>query len=88
MSEDKKQQSGQQTRREFLATSTAVAGAAAVGLGAKPASAAKRNPQRGGTVRFSTRSDSKGLDPHRNITYYVSHPLAGTTSGILDFDKA
>ncbi len=87
MSEDKKQQSGQQTRREFLATSTAVAGAAAVGLGAKPASAAKRNPQRGGTVRFSTRSDSKGLDPHRNITYYVSHPLAGTTSGILDFDK-
>ena len=50
------------------------------------ANAAKRHPKRGGTVRFATRSDARGLDPHRNILYYVSSPLAATTNGLLDFD--
>lgn len=76
-----------QTRREFLATSGAVAGAvagaAAIGLNPSLAEAA---PKRGGVVRFATRSDASGLDPHRKIHYYVSSPLAGISSGLLDFN--
>src|SRR5262249_54445628 len=45
-----------------------------------------RRPQRGGTLRFATRADAAGLDPHRNIIYLVSHPLAATTQGLLDLD--
>jgi len=92
MSNDKKQQDkpqkeyGQTTRRQFLAASGAVAGAAAMGMDPGIANAAKRHPKRGGTVRFATRSDARGLDPHRNILYYVSSPLAATTNGLLDFD--
>lgn len=86
MSKNKKDQHNQPSRREFLATSTAVAGAAALGMDPGIANAAKRHPKRGGTVRFATRSDGRGLDPHRNITYYVSHPLAAMTAGLLDFD--
>ena len=86
MSKDNQKNSIKPTRREFLATSGAVAGAAALGMDPGIANAAKRHPKRGGTVRFATRSDSRGLDPHRNILYYVSHPLAGLTSGLLDFD--
>ena len=63
-----------------------MAGAAAMGMDPGIANAAKRHPKRGGTVRFATRSDARGLDPHRNILYYVSSPLAATTNGLLDFD--
>src|SRR5215207_9697375 len=81
--EDKK--GTERTRREFLATTTALAGAAALGLPGT-AHAAKRHPKRGGTLRFGTRDDSVGLDTHRNIIYFVSQPMAGTTGGLLDFD--
>lgn len=87
MSEDTKHRPGGQTRREFLATTTAIAGAAALGLSPQQAQAAKRHKQRGGTVRFGTRSDAVGLDPHRNFIYYVSQPMAGTTNGLLDIDE-
>src|SRR5262244_365140 len=74
------------SRRAFLATTGgALAGAAAYGL-ADQAEAGKRQPQRGGTLRFATRSDAAGLDPHRNAMYLVSHPLAATTQGLLDLD--
>ena len=89
MSKDKnkpQKEYGQTTRRQFLAASGAVAGAAAMGMDPGIANAAKRHPKRGGTVRFATRSDARGLDPHRNILYYVSSPLAATTNGLLDFD--
>ncbi len=79
----------ERTRRSFLVTTTALAGAALVGLpGSAEArkEAAKRHPKRGGTVRFGTRDDSIGLDTHRNSIYFVSHPLAGITGGLLDFD--
>ena len=75
----------ERTRRNFLTTTTALAGAAFVGLPAM-ADARKRNPKRGGTVRFGTRDDSVGLDTHRNFIYFVSHPLSGMTGGLLDFD--
>jgi peptide/nickel transport system substrate-binding protein len=75
----------ERTRRNFLAATTALAGTALVG---RPAMAEthKRNPKRGGTIRFGTRDDSVGLDTHRNFIYFVSHPLAGLTGGLLDFD--
>jgi peptide/nickel transport system substrate-binding protein len=43
-------------------------------------------PGKGCLVRFATRSDTIGLDPHRNILYYVSDPLALTTQGLLDLN--
>src|SRR5215467_1419041 len=74
------------SRRAFLATTGgALAGATACGL-VRQAAASKRRPQRGGTLRFGTRSDAAGLDPHRNIMQLVSHPLAATTLGLLDLD--
>ena len=75
----------EQTRREFLATTTALAGAAVVGMPGS-ARAQKRHPKRGGTIRFATRDDSVGLDTHRNFIYFVSQPLAGITGGLLDFN--
>src|SRR6266487_5160198 len=74
------------SRRAFLATTGgALAGAAACGLVGQ-AEASKRNPQRGGTLRFATRGDAAGLDPHRNTIYLVSTPLAATTQGLIDLD--
>src|SRR5206468_4302475 len=74
------------SRRAFLATTSgALAGAAACGL-VSQAEASKRHPQRGGTLRFATRADAAGLDPHRNTMYLVSYPLAATTQGLLDLD--
>jgi len=76
----------ERTRREFLATTTALAGAAMVGL-PREAAASKRHPKRGGTLRFGMRDDSVGLDTHRNFIYFVSQPMAGLTGGLLDFDS-
>ena len=74
------------SRRAFLATTGGtLAGAAACGLVGQ-AEAGKRHPQRGGTLRFATRGDAAGLDPHRNTIYLVSTPLAATTQGLLDLD--
>src|SRR5499427_3104966 len=74
------------SRRAFLATTGgALASAAAFGLVGQ-AEASKRHPQRGGTLRFATRGDAAGLDPHRNTMYLVSYPLAATTQGLLDLD--
>jgi peptide/nickel transport system substrate-binding protein len=74
------------SRRAFLATTSgAVAGAVAFGLVGQ-AEAGKRHPTRGGTLRFATRGDAKGLDSHRNIFYPVSTPLAAISQGLLDLD--
>ncbi len=86
MSGDMTNQASELSRRAFLAgTGGALAGAAATGL-VGSAEAAKRHPKRGGTLRFSPQSDSLGLDPHRNVIYLVSQPLAATTQGLLDLD--
>ena len=45
---------------------------------------ASANPKRGGILRFATRSEARGVDPHRNLIYNVSQPLAATTQGLLD----
>ncbi len=72
------------SRRAFLATAGGTL-AAAFGL-VTPAQAEKRHPTRGGTLRFATRGDVTGLDPHRNILYPVSQPLAATAQGLLDLN--
>ena len=69
-------------RREFQAT-TAAARAMAAGL----PGAAQAAPKRGGTLRYATRTDGRGLDPHRNFVYYVSNPMALTTMGLVDLGK-
>lgn len=46
----------------------------------------ERQPTRGGVLRFATRSDSLGLDPHRYLIYPVSVPLAATMQGLLDLN--
>ena len=85
---DKSNKKGtESTRREFLASTTALAGAAMVGLPGEATAAAKRHPKRGGTLRFGMRDDFVGLDTHRNFIYFVSQPLAGITGGLLDFNS-
>ena len=75
-----------QSRRAFLiAAGGVIASAATYGLGSR-AEAGKPHPSRGGTLRFATRGDSMGLDPHRNLIYLVSEPLAATTQGLLDLN--
>ena len=86
MSNERKSGFAETSRRGFLAGSAGVAAAAAVGTAGGPAQAAGM-PKRGGTLRFATRVDGRGLDPHRNIVYYVSNPMAATTQGLLDLDK-
>jgi peptide/nickel transport system substrate-binding protein len=76
----------EQTRRAFLAGTTALAGTAALGLPGHAQAAGKKHPKRGGTLRFGTRDDSVGLDTHRNFIYFVSQPLTGTQGGLLDFN--
>jgi peptide/nickel transport system substrate-binding protein len=74
------------SRREFLAaTGGTLAGAAAFGLVGQ-AQAAKRHPSRGGTLRMALRSDTTGLDPHRNVHYLVSMPIAAISQGLLDLN--
>ncbi len=81
------------SRRDFLATTGGVvAGAAAAGMvGTAEAASHKAGgepkPGKGGTVRFATRSDAQALDPHRNVMYYVSFPIALTTQGLLDLNQ-
>ena len=77
----------EQTRREFLTATTALAGAAALGMPGAAGAAAKRHPQRGGTLHFATRSDTRALDTHRNFIYWVSSPMAATTGGLLDINE-
>lgn len=80
-----------QSRREFLGTAAAATGAVALGAagGANAAghAAAKRHPKRGGTLRFGTRADTRGLDPHRNYFYYASHPLAAVCASLVDINQ-
>lgn len=73
--------SRQQNRRAFLKAGAAALGAAATAT--VPGVAATR-PKHGGILRFATRSDARGIDPHKNLMYNVSQPLAATTQGLLD----
>jgi peptide/nickel transport system substrate-binding protein len=83
---DRRGQETELSRRALLAaTGGTLVGAAALGLVGQ-AKAGEPKPGRGGTLRIATRSDAVGLDPHRNVMYYVSFPIAYTTMGLLDLN--
>ncbi|UYN96646.1 MAG: twin-arginine translocation signal domain-containing protein [Enhydrobacter sp.] len=86
MTDEARSKGLESTRRKFLTGTTALTAAALAGLPAAAQQAGKKHPTRGGTLRFGTRDDSVGLDTHRNIIYFVSHPLTGITGGLVDFD--
>ena len=88
MTDEANKKGPESTRRKFLTATTALAGAALAGLPGAAEAQRKRNPKRGGTLRFGTRDNSVGLDTHRNFIYFVSQPLAGMTGGLLDFDAS
>ena len=81
MSETDEKTSQTQSRRVFLKRGGAALGAAA--MAGLPGAATSR-PKHGGILRFATRSEARGIDPHKNLMYYVSQPLAATTQGLLD----
>jgi len=75
------------SRRAFLMTTGgALAGMAAFGL-VKPAAAAKRHPQRGGTLQYSSRTDISGLDAHRHNQNHQIHATAAMYDGLTDIDQ-
>jgi peptide/nickel transport system substrate-binding protein len=75
------------SRRDFLVTtSAALVGMAAFGL-VDRAAAGKRQPQRGGTLLYSSRVDIAGLDPHRNNQLHTSHATAAMYNGLTDIDQ-
>ena len=77
---------GEFSRREFLASTGGVlVGMSALGL-ASQATAAKKQPQRGGTLEYSSRSDIAGLDAHRhNLNHSIVANSAMYTS-LTDLD--
>ena len=81
MSEADEIVSRRHNRRAFIKAGGAALGTAAL-AGLPGAAAAK--PKRGGVLRFATRSEARGIDPHKNLMYNVSQPLAATTQGLLD----
>lgn len=86
MAREARQATQSVSRRTFLATTgSALASTATLAL-TPHADAKQQHPTRGGVLRFATRGDSTGLDPHRNIMYLVSQPLAATTQGLLDLN--
>lgn len=85
MSHDTADREPRLSRRALLAATGGALGGAALGI-AGTAQAGTRHPRRGGVLRFATRSDTLGLDPHRHLYYPVSVPLAATMQGLVDLD--
>ena len=74
------------SRRDFLVTTGgALAGMAAFGL-VGPAAAAKRHPQRGGTLHFGSSGDGGGLDAHTHNQNHISVPATVMYTGLTDLD--
>ena len=75
------------SRRQFLAgTGGALVGMSALGL-AGQAAAAKRHPQRGGTLNYGASVDASGLDAHRHNANHISAPLSIMYTGLTDLDQ-
>ena len=74
------------SRREFLAsTGGALVGMSALGL-AGQAAAAKKHPQRGGTLEYSSRGDIGGLDGHKHNVNHAINATAVLYTGLTDLD--
>src|SRR5262245_65734028 len=86
MASEGRDRGGELSRRTFLGTLAGGLGQIAAGGLPTLAMAETAPPQRGGTLRFATRSDATGLDPHRNNFYPVSMSLAALCQGLLDLN--
>jgi peptide/nickel transport system substrate-binding protein len=75
------------SRRMFLTTASAVLAGAALGGLAPRSEAAQRHPQRHGVLEFGTRTDTAGLDSHRNNQLHTSTPTAAMYTGLADYDQ-
>jgi peptide/nickel transport system substrate-binding protein len=74
------------SRREFLVTTGGVlVGLSAFGLVGQ-AGAAKRHPQRGGTLHFGSSSDASGLDAHTHNQNHINVPATVMYTGLTDID--
>jgi peptide/nickel transport system substrate-binding protein len=74
------------SRRDFLITTGgALAGMSALGLVGQ-AAAAKRHPQRGGTLLYGSRGDAAGLDAHTHNQLHTSTATAAMYTGLTDLD--
>ena len=74
------------SRREFLAsTGGALVGLSALGL-AGQAAAAKRHPQRRGTLEYSSRGDIGGLDAHKHNVNHAINATAVLYTSLTDLD--
>lgn len=86
MSGNRSKTDAELSRRAFLrAAGGVLASATTLGLG-ESVIAGSRHPKRRGMLRFATRGDASGLDPHRNTYYLVSNVLAATSQGLLDLN--
>jgi ABC-type transport system substrate-binding protein len=85
MSQDLANRDPALSRRALLGTTGGALSGIALGF-AGLAQAGKRCPQRGGVLRFATRSDALGLDPHRYLYHPASVPLTATMQGLLDLN--
>ncbi len=76
------------SRRTFLTTTSAALIGAALGGGLVPQSeAAKRHPQRGGTLHYGSRLELAGLDAHRHNQNHSGNATAAMYNGLTDIDQ-
>ncbi|MGH8057893.1 MAG: ABC transporter substrate-binding protein, partial [Candidatus Entotheonellia bacterium] len=87
MAREQRSREDELSRRAFLVT----AGGALVSMAAfgfvERAAAAKRHPQRGGILQYSSRVDIAGLDSHRNNQQHTAHATAVMYNGLTDIDQ-
>lgn len=73
------------SRRAFLAMAGAGLGGTTLAL-ISPDDYSDEDPLRGGVLRFASRYDALGLDPHRYLWNPASVPLAATMQGLVDLN--
>ena len=87
MTDEANKKGPESTRRKFLTATTALAGAALAGLPGVAGAERKRNPKRGGTVRFGTDPAASALDTfcrahdHPNL-YVVDASFLPTSAAV------
>lgn len=86
MSRERTRHAPELSRRLFLTAMGSTLVKAAASRGGQLAEGDTPAPKRGGVLRFATRGDATGLDPHRNLIYPVSQSLAATRQGLLDLN--
>ena len=84
---DRNSKTSELSRRTFLATTSAALVGAAWGGLVPQTEAAKRHPQRGGTLHYGSRTDISGLDAHRHNQNHHIHATAVMYDGLTDIDQ-